>query len=88
MQAIINKNLFLNIVSIKIISLLIGFSSIGACLKIASVERFDRKPIRSNEIIQKRNQTNSDSLTTKNMEAIENKFSVKNYFIDQNIIVY
>jgi hypothetical protein len=84
----LQRHLILNLVIIKIISLLIGISAIGACLKVASDRRLDRKQYQCIEMKITHNYPIAISDTVlRHTEDITNLMKGKEYLIGQNIIL-
>jgi hypothetical protein len=88
MQSIIKKQFILNLVTFKIISLIIGFSAIGACLKLASNDRMVKKNYKSDVSLQNNYISKSDTAIMHNNTDEAIKLSGKKYFIEQNIILF
>jgi hypothetical protein len=88
MQSIIKKQFILNLVTIKIISLIIGFSAIGACLKLAFNDKMVKKNYKSDIILQKSYISKSDTAILQNNATEASKLAGKKFLIEQNIILF
>ena len=88
MQSVIKKQFILNLVTIKVISLIIGFSAIGACLKLVSNDRKVKKNYKSDIILHNSFISKSDTAIVQNNATETNKLAGKKFLIEQNIILF
>ena len=77
----------MNLLTIKILSLLIGLSAIGTCLKFAFDERLEMGHFKENKCIEITHVKESDSIN-QNIKYEGNRISGKNFLLEQNIILY